>query len=49
MRLVDNSQFAFLYNYVREHGWPSLRDGALYAQAICKRDLLHHVYYLPII
>jgi len=48
MQYSDSLHAVYLYNYVKEHGWPSLEDGSLYACLLAIHDHPHHNYYLPI-
>lgn len=49
MRAVDSVNFAYLYNYVTEHGWPSFEDGGMYVEVIAIHDHGRHEEYLPIV
>jgi len=49
MRVADSAHFEALYDYVRQHGWPSVADGGLYAQVLAIHDHKRHEYYIPII
>lgn len=44
---TDSVQFAQLHNYLKRNGWPSLKDGSVYAAQIAARDIEHFSFYLP--
>jgi hypothetical protein len=43
---IDQDHFQYLYNYVKQNGWPSLEDGGLYAVEIAVKDEVHREYYV---
>jgi hypothetical protein len=49
MRVSDSIHFTYLYNYVVKNGWPSIENGAVYAQILAIHDHAHFDYYIPII
>ncbi|MBS1771948.1 MAG: OmpA family protein [Bacteroidetes bacterium] len=49
MRLADSIHFAYLYNYTQQHGWPSLKNGSMYASIIAIHDHTNHRYYVPLL
>ena len=42
---ADTPRFHFVYNNIKENGWPSIEDGALYAGEIVTRDYIHYRSY----
>lgn len=44
---ADSTHFDFIRKYIKENGWPTLKDGAIYAVDIVKRDLEHFYFYIP--
>jgi outer membrane protein OmpA-like peptidoglycan-associated protein len=49
IRISDSIHFDYLYKYVRKNGWPSIKNGSLYASIIALHDHEHHEFYLPFI
>jgi hypothetical protein len=47
MNDADSVHSKYLYNYVRNNGWPTLEQGSMYAQLLAHHDMTHINYYLP--
>lgn len=45
-RLKDTIHASYLFNYVKEHGWPSMKEGAMYATILAIHDHAHHDFYI---
>lgn len=46
---TDSTHFDYLYNYTLEKGWPSIKNGGLFAALIALHDGERADYYIPII
>jgi hypothetical protein len=46
---VDSPHFEYLYQYVKNKGWPTIENGSLLASIIALHDHQRHGYYLPIV
>jgi hypothetical protein len=46
---VDSLHFEYLYQYVKNKGWPTVENGSLPASIIALHDHQRHGYYLPIV
>jgi hypothetical protein len=49
MMASDSQHFEFLHHYVVKNGWPSLRDGSLFAQLIALHNHQQHRFYASIL
>lgn len=49
MKTLDSTHFEYLYEYVQNHGWPAIEDGALNASIIAIHDGARADYYIPVI
>jgi hypothetical protein len=44
---TDSPHFEYLYNYVKQNGWPTYENGSRFAEIIAMHDGQHMQYYLP--
>jgi len=49
MMHTDSARADTLYSYVKLHNWPTLYNGAMYAQIIAVHDHSRYAYYIPVI
>ena len=49
MRKSDSVHFAYLYDYTRKYGWPTIANGSYYALTIAIHDHQNHGHYIPLL
>ncbi|MBC7391362.1 MAG: hypothetical protein H7329_19335, partial [Opitutaceae bacterium] len=49
MQYSDSEHFAFLLKYIHRYGWPSIKNGSIFASVIALHDHNHHKKYFDII
>ncbi len=47
MMKTDTPHFQYLHDYVEKNGWPTYKDGSMFAQIIAMHDWKYIQYYLP--
>lgn len=47
MNQIDSPHFEYLFHFVKDHGWPIYRDGAMFADVIAMHDNKYMRSYLP--
>lgn len=45
--ITDSIHAAYLYSYVKKNGWPTMKNGGLFANTLAIHDYQNYAFYIP--